>query len=104
MEKIFNLCSAAAALGVSRQRILAIAHKKGIGHYANRHWTFTEADIEQMRSERAEWYADAAMRHNIGTLANPKGAEDHVPITFEQGLVGGSLTGLSGDVWRQSRD
>jgi hypothetical protein len=50
--ELYNLCEAAARLGLSRQRILQVAKHKSIGSYQDRHWHFNPADLATIQALR----------------------------------------------------
>lgn len=64
-----NLCDMARRTGLTRQRILQVARRKGLGEYADRHWSFSEADYERVKTDHDRWVAQVSevKREDVAT-------------------------------------
>lgn len=59
-----NLCDMAKRTGLTRQRILQAAQRKGLGQYEQgphkRRWSFSEADYEIIKEAHDKWVAQVS--------------------------------------------
>lgn len=55
MERLYSSAEIAAATGLSRVRVSAIARKHGLGQLAAKRLVFTGADLDVIRARRSWW-------------------------------------------------